>query len=150
MGIIHLFFPLQSFYSRLKKHQSGDEHDCEQTLHLSGRTLKSLIPFLQKQASLFLYSGLCVFVFFRGCGAALLLQLWFPLDQGGRKICCPESTPNQRTDDTKRRGEKQKREFEGKIRAAVQNGIGRQGEPVDQQASKVFHGLNLTHVESLR
>lgn len=81
MGIIHNFFPLHSFYSHLNKHQSGDEHDREQTLHLSGGTLGNrLTPLLQKQASLFFFSGCCVFGSFRGHGAALLLQLWFPLD----------------------------------------------------------------------
>lgn len=79
MGIIHNFFPLQSLYSRFKKHQLGDEHD------LRGRT-----PLLQKQASLFLYSGLCVFGSFHGRGAALFIATVVSSGLGRKKNLLPQ------------------------------------------------------------
>lgn len=83
--------------------------------------MKSSTPF---QASLFLYSGFVFLVVFMAVGQRCYCNCGFLWIREEEKRAAPNLLQNQRTDDTKRK-KKNRKEFEGNIRAAVQKGNGR-------------------------
>ncbi len=109
MGIIHHFFSLALLLFSLK--ETPDRSWAWSCLG-GGTRWNQWTPLLQKQASLFLFSGYCDFGSFYGRGAALLLQLVSSGLGRKKKIAAPNLL--QRIEDNKKKKEKNKQK-RGKV-----------------------------------
>lgn len=142
MGRIQ-FFPLLSLHIQLKKLHVGDGHECKQTHHLGGGQQLMCQETVRQSARLLsrpVLGLLGIFGCLLGIGAELLLQHEYPPGQEEEKLAAPNIFK------IKMRITLKKETFGGR----GYNGRCSKGKFVDQQASNVLNGLDLTHVESLR